>query len=269
MQENKSIANQQQMQPLQQQRGGLEFDIDIFELLDTWKRHLPVIILFAIIGGLIGYVYTLFYITPRYRTSASMFVVSASANSAIDVSDLSFGSTLTGDYIALVKSRNMLERVIADTGDPLTTGQLSNMVTVSNTSGTRILVFTVSSTSPQQAMRLANSFVKQAITFLPETMGVKDNFPREIDSAMLPSTPYNMNYMKNLMIGMAIGAILIMGIYALRCILNDTFDNSDDVEKALGIMPLAVIPENDQKHGKGGGYYYYYYYTNAGKKKRR
>ena len=144
------------------QQGAGEVEIDLLELVDTWKRHLSIIILFAIIGALIGYTYTMFFVTPKYRASASMYVVSASANSAFDLSDLNFGSSLTNDYAELVKSRTMLERVLADTGDPLSTGQLSNMTSVTNKSGTRILVFTVSSKSPQQAMRLANSFVKQA-----------------------------------------------------------------------------------------------------------
>ena len=37
----------------------------------------------------------------------------------------------------------------------------------------------------------------------------------------------------------------------------------EDVEKYLNIVPLAMVPENGQKHKSGG----YYYYTNAGKGK--
>lgn len=240
------------------------FEIDIFALLETWKRHLSAIILLALIGGLVSYAVTLFFVTPKYQATATMFVVSPSANSAIDVSDLNLGNNLTGDYVALIKSRKLLERVLADTGDPLTASQLLSMLSVSNVSGTRILQFTVTSTSPQQAMRLANSFVKQSIDFLPYTMGIKDNIPREIDLAMLPTRPYNMNYIRNIAVGLAVGALIMMAFYALRTILNDCFDRSEDIEKLCGFAPLASIPENEQSTQNKSGYYYYYY-SNAGK----
>lgn len=256
----------------QPEEQGLE--IDIVQLVDSWRKHISVIVLLAVIGGMIGYAYTLLFIVPKYRASATMYVISASANSVFDVSDLNLGSNLTADYIQLVQSRTMLERVIEDTGDPLTVSQLKKMISVTNNTSSRIITFTVSSKSPQQAMRLANSFVKQSIIYLPQMMGVKDNPPTEIDLALLPSSPYNMNYVRNMLIGVLAGTLIAMGIYTLIEIMTDTFNSSDDVEKVLGFVPVAVVPENNQHHGgkysKYGSYgkYYYYYYTDNDKKKK-
>lgn len=265
MQENMPVP----VAPQQEGMEGPEFNIDIMELLESWRKHISVIILLAVIGGLAAYAYTLMFVVPQYRTSATMYVVSASANSVLDVSDLSLGTYLSNDYIQLIQSRTMLEKVLEDTGDPLTVNQLRNMLTVSNNTGTRILTFTVTSKSPQQAMRIANACVKQAIIYLPKMMGIKDNPPSEIDLAMLPTSPYNMNYMRNMLIGLVAGAVVAMAIYALIEILSDTMDSADDVEKVVGMVPLAVVPENNQiRGGRYGGYgkkYYYYYYSDDDK----
>ena len=114
-------------------------------------------------------------------------------------------------------------------------------------------------------MRLANGLVDEAIEFLPEVMGVKDNAPTTVDRAILPTSPSNMNYTRNAVLGMLIGLVGILAVLVIQYMLNDTFDSADDVERFLGIVPMAVVPEDGQKH-RGRGYYYYY--TNAGKRSK-
>ncbi len=238
-----------------------DVEIDLFDLLQSWRQHLWVIVLVAIFCAAIGFAVTYFAITPEYEATSSIYVVSATANSALDLSDLNLGSSLTKDYEELVKSRTMLDKVIEASGDELTVGELREMLTVSNTSNTRILKFKITSTNPRQAMRLANAFADQAIAYLPEVMGIKDNTPTLVDAAIQPASPSNMNYMRNTAVGFLAGLVLILGIYTLQYIRNDTFDSSDDIEKYLGIIPIAMVPENGQKY-RGNGYYYY---SNSGK----
>jgi len=238
-----------------------EMEIDLLDLLQSWRKYLVQTILVVILGGAIGFLVTMFLITPVYEATSSMYVVSASANSAFDLSDLNFGTSLTNDYAQLVKSRTMMERVLADTNEPLTVKQLENMVDVYNQTGTRILVFTVSSTDPEQATAVANSFVEQAIRFLPEVMGVKDNIPTAVDLAILPEQASNIKYVRNTLIGALAGFAIVAAVVVISYLVNDTFNSADDIEKYLGVVPMAVVPENGQKH-RGNGYYYYYY-TNA------
>lgn len=235
-------------------------EIDLLELLEVWRQHIILILLVTALGATFGYAYTRFYLTPTYTASSTMYIVSASSNSMLDLSDLNLGTNLAKDYVELVQSRTMLEHVIAASGDQLTAGQLRNMMTVSNVANTRIIRFQVTSRDPEQAMRLANSFVEQAIILLPKMMSLKDNPPTMIDSATLPTAPSNIHLVKNVAIGAMIGFVLAAGIYTLLYMLNDTFDSADDIETYIGIAPLAMVPENGQKY-KGGEEYYYTYYT--------
>lgn len=240
-------------------------EIDLLELLEVWRQHILLILLVTALGATFGYAYSRFYLTPVYTASSTMYIVSASSNSMLDLSDLNLGTNLAKDYVELVQSRTMLERVIEASGDQLTPGQLRGMLSVSNVANTRIIRFQVTSRDPEQAMRLANACVDQAIKFLPRIMNLKDNPPTLIDAATQPSSPSNIHLMQNIAIGAMIGFVLAAGIYTLLYMLNDTFDSADDIETYLGIAPLAMVPENGQKY-KGGEEYYYYYYSDKHRK---
>ena len=239
-----------------------EVEIDLLDLLSSFRQHIVIIALLAVAGAVLGFCITRFAIKPLYKATSSIYAVSATANSVLDLTDLNLGTTLTKDYVELVQSRTLLENVIADAGDDLTVKQLRDMLDVGNTANTRILTFTITSPDPEQAMRLANAFNRQAILFLPEVMGVKDNVPTTIDLAILPTTPSNIKTARNTAIGLLAGLVLAIAIFTVQYMLNDTFNSAEDVEKYLNIVPLAMVPENGQKHKSGG----YYYYTNAGKR---
>jgi capsular polysaccharide biosynthesis protein len=240
-----------------------EIEIDLVDLFAHLKQHIILIIVLAVAGALAAILITRFAVTPKYVASSSMYVVSASANSALDLTDLNLGSNLTNDYKKLVLSRTMLENVLRDTGEELSVGQLRRMVSVGNDTGTLILEFKITSPNKTQAIRLANSFIRQSILFLPEVMGLKDNVPTVIDLAIEPQSPSNQSYTRNTAIGLFVGVVIAVVILTVQYMLKDTFDSSDDLEKYLGVSPMAIVPENGQKH-RGSGYYYYY--TNAGKK---
>ena len=236
--------------------GNDEVEIDLFDLAGYLLQHWIPLVATALVGAIIALLITSFLITPLYVAKSSIYVVSATANSAFDLSDLNFGSSLTNDYKKLVTSRTLLENVIDDTGEQLTPRQLSNKLTIGNDSGTRILEFSISDPDPDRAMRLANSFAEQAIEFLPEVMGVKDNTPTLVDDAILPDRPSNIKRMRNTVLGAMLGFLAAAAVLVVLYILNDTFNSSEDIEKYLGIMPMAMVPENGQKH-RGDGYYYY------------
>lgn len=231
-------------------------EIDLLELVrNLWKHVIPIAAL-TVVCGVLAFLLTRFVIVPTYETTSSLYVVSASANSALDLSDLNIGTNLTQDYAKLVQSRTMLERVLEQTGDDLTVRALRDMLTVNNPSSTRILEFTITSTSQSQAQRLANAMLDQALTYLPEVMGAKDNTPSAIDTALFPENPNNMKYMRNIALGLIIGFLLAAVIYTIPMLTRDTFDSAEEVEHLLGIVPIAAVPENGRKH-KGNRYYYY------------
>ena len=236
-------------------------EIYLIDILYLIKRHLFLLLFVMALCGGIGYLYTRYLLTPLYTATSSMYVVSASDNSILNLSDLNMGTSLASDYVQLAQSRTLLERVLEETGEDITLDELRRILTIRNVSSTRILEFTITSPDPEQSLRLANAFLNQAIPYLPEVMGVHGNDPTAVDPAVLPETPTNLRYRTYMALSAAMGFVLVVGVLIIQLMLNDTFDSEDDIERYLGVTPMAVIPENGQKHRDSG----YRYYANTQK----
>ena len=234
--------------------GGAE--IYLIDILYLIRRHFFLLLFVMILFGGAGYLYTRYLLTPMYTATSSIYVVSASENSILNLTDLNMGTSLASDYVQLAQSRTMLERVLEETGENLSLRELQRMLTVRNVSSTRILEFSIVSPDPEQATRLANAFLNQAIRYLPEVMGVHNNDPTAVDPAVLPTIPTNLRYRTYIALSAMSGFLLVVGVLIIQLMMNDTFDSEDDVERYLGVTPMAVIPENGQKH-KDSGYRYY------------
>ena len=49
--------------------------------------------------------------------------------------------------------------------------------------------------------------------------------------------------MKRRILCALIGMIIMLGIFLIRFIMDDTFKSADDIEREFGVIPLTVIPE--------------------------
>ena len=98
------------------QRPGAEDEIDLVELFYLLWGHAWQIILCLVLGAGIAFGVTKFLITPKYEATSSIYIVSASNNSVVNLTDLQIGAQLTADYQELILSRPLLEDVIEKSG---------------------------------------------------------------------------------------------------------------------------------------------------------
>ena len=227
------------------QRPGAEDEIDLVELFYLLWGHAWQIILCLVLGAGLALGYTKLLVTPLYQATSSIYIVSASNNSVVNLTDLQIGAQLTADYQELILSRPLLEDVIENLeltnaeGEPMSTAALSRMITITNTDDTRILKVTVTSPDPQESADIANELIDQACIYLPQIM------PNLVEEAIPPTQKSSPSTAKNVMLGGLLGACLACGVLVVRYLMNDTFVTPDDVVKYLGVQPLAVIPEAD------------------------
>lgn len=238
--ENQAI-NQPEAQIAQRQND--DDVIDLVELFYVLWGHAWQIILCLIAGAAIAFAYTYFLVTPLYKATSSIYIVSASNNSVVNLTDLQIGAQLTADYQELMRSRPLLEDVIKNLDLDMSTSALSSMISITNTSDTRILKITVTSPDPQESADIANELVNQACIYLPDIMETDE--PNLVEEAIPPTSKSSPSYAKNLVLGGLVGAVLCCGVLVLRYLMNDTFVSPDDVTRYLGVQPLAVIPEAD------------------------
>ena len=230
---------------VQQNQPDEEETIDLVEVFYMLWSHALQIIACLLVGALLAFGVTYFFITPKYQAYASLYIVSASNNSLVNLSDLQLGSQLTADYQELMLSRPLLEDVIKKLDLDIDYKTLEKQIDISNTSGTRILKITVTDTDPQRAADIANELADQASLYLPEIM--ETDTPNLVEDAVVPTKKSSPSYSKNTLLGGLLGAVLCCGVLMVMYLMNDTLETPDDVAKYIGVQPLATIPECELK----------------------
>ena len=232
-----------------------EAEIDLIDLAWALLDKIHYIVLCFLIGAVIMNAYSYFLVRPTYKSTAKMYVVSASKNSVVDLDALNIGTSLTADYEQLMLSYPVLEQVINKLNLDMDSDTLAKMITLENPTDTRILNINVVSTDPKSATDIANTLMDVSVDYLPKTMST--NAPNVAQKAKLADHKDGPSYTKYTMIGALAGAFLYCMYLVVKYLMDDTIHTADDMEKYFDIVPLAVIPdveelasEKQQKKGK-------------------
>ena len=233
--------NQQQKDIEVRDRMDGEMEIDLLELLAYYRGRLIWIVLGFLAGALAAGLITFYLITPQYTATSKMYMVSSSSQSVVDLTDLNIGQSLSKDYVELLKTRPIIESVIEEQGLDYNYSELLSMLSMSTVSDTRIIAIRATSKDPEEAMNIANALADKGVKELPKLMETPQ--PHIAEYAIIPINPSSPSLTKNIMIGALIGMIIMLGIFTIQFMLDDTFKTADDIEREFGVIPLTVIPE--------------------------
>lgn len=230
-----------------------EYEINVIELFQALLKRWWLILAAVIVGAVLMFVYTRFFVTPLYQSSVSFYVNNGQrTEDKISTSDISASQSLVDTYIVILKHGTTLDEVVRDAKLSCTPAQLANKVTCSAINGTEVFQVTVTDPSPEAAAKIAKSIAK----ILPDRVSdvIEGSTVRIVRNADVPVTPSSPNLRKNLLIGAAIGLIL-SGLYImLQFVLDDRIRDATKLLKESYSYPvLAMIPDlaKDSK-----GYYY-------------
>lgn len=227
-----------------------EITIDIGELIGVLWKKAHIIILVGIVCALAAFFGTKLLITPQYDSVTKIYVIAKQNENAITTSDLQTGNMLTKDYVEMVKSRPVLEKVISVLDLDMTTGALLDCIKVEVPADTRMIKITVRHEDPKMAKNIADAVRDAASVQIKDVMNI--DAVNTVEDANLPTGKATPNTMKNTMMGGILGVILTMGIIVLIHILDDTIKTPDDVERYLELNVLASLPikEGTKKNKK-------------------
>jgi capsular polysaccharide biosynthesis protein len=223
-------------------------EIDLLDLFSVYLSKLSWLISAFVIGAIIAWLWTYYMITPLYTASTKLYMVSASSGSAIDLTDLNIGTSLSEDYEVLMKIRPIYEDIVEELDLPYTYEELQNMVTISNISDTRVVEVSAVSSDAEEACDIANAVAQKAIEYLPDLM--ETSAPNIAETAIVPMKQTSPSPVKNILIGSIAGMFLVMAVITVRYLLDETLKTSEEIEKEFGIIPLTVIPESGHTQKK-------------------
>lgn len=232
----------QETELIQQQQED-EAEIDLLEIFYLLKAKLFWLIFAFLIGGVLAAAITLFCITPKYTATAKIYMVSASSESVLNLSDLNLGTSLSQDYEELIKIRPVFNEVIENLGLNMEYEELLEKVSINTIGDTRLLAVSVEDEDPREAQRIVNELADTAVTYIPKVM--ETSTPNIAEYAIVPKSPSSPNVAKNTVLGALVFLILAAAVFIVRMLMDDSLKTAEDVEKAFGIMPFTVIPEGD------------------------
>ncbi|CYU57721.1 Wzz/FepE/Etk N-terminal domain-containing protein [Streptococcus suis] len=216
-------------------------EIDILLLLKTIWRKKFLIILTALFGAGIAFVYSSFLVTPQFDSTTRIYVVSQNveAGAGLTSQELQAGTYLVKDYKEIILSQDVLTQVATELN---LKESLKEKISVSIPVDTRIVSISVRDADPNEAARIANSLRTFAAQKIVEVTKVSD--VTTLEEAVPAEEPTTPNIKRNILLGLLAGGILATGIILAMEVLDDRVKRPQDIEEVMGLTLLGVVPDS-------------------------
>ena len=235
------------------------YELDVLLWLKTlWDKAWAIALAAVLCAGL-AFSYASFVVTPLYEAETLMYVNNSSfsvgnTSFSISNSELSAAQSLVDTYLIILNSRTTLNEVIEEADLDYSYSKLKSMLHAEAVNGTEVFRVKVTSPSPVEAERIANTIA----LVLPDTIAdvVDGSDVRIVDYAVVPSTKASPNVTMYTAVGLIIGFALMCLVITIQ-MMTDTLIHSEDYLLENYKLPvLAVVP--DLISNKSSGYYYSY-----------
>ena len=223
-------------------------EIDLKELFEFIKKKIGLLITITVVICLLGCIYGLFIQKPMYKSYTTIILGGneTTASQTITQSDITLNKNLVDTYAEIVKSRRVLEQVIAELDLEETYEELSNKISVSSVNNTEIIKITVADSNPIEAKNVANvtaNFFSKEVVKLYNMNNVN-----VLDEANEANEPYNINISKQVIIYFFIGIIIALSILFIIFYFDRTIKSVEQVEQKIKLPILGGVEE----YKKGG-----------------
>lgn len=230
----------------------MEEEIDlksIFKVL--WDRKIAIIAI-ILICTVAGFIYTTFFVSPVYQATSTAILTSNSGEEgqvSVTQSEVTLNNSLLSTYQGIATSDSVVSKVISNLGLNISADTLKSQITVTSTTNTQIIKITVENADPSLATKIANE-IRQVFTERVAELYDMQNI-KPLDDAKVPTSPSNINHMKDLIIFVGIGIVLAVAYVFIANLLDNTVKSSSDIEKATGLNVIAEIPVYEFNTSKG------------------
>lgn len=195
---------------LTQNIGGfaMEDSMLINDIIKTIKKYIWVILLFTILGGVVGRVFSADAPAPTYETFSLLFLdqKQEETNGFINKSDESTRFFNTAQ--TLISTPVILNPVLENLNLDMTTEELGSKVTVTIENNSKIIKIAVVDSDPEQAVKIANEIGNVFTMEIPQYLDVKT--VKIIDEAKLGEEKVTIHARPkaNMAMGVIIGLVL-------------------------------------------------------------
>lgn len=187
--------------------------------------------------------------SPQYASTARLFVSTSQTDDSQLLQGGQFSAQRVKSYADLITSRELAQRVVADTGFDLDPVRLSDKVSAEAVLDTVNLDLTVTDGDAHRAQAIAQSYAEQLTDLVREleTPGGASEAPIKatiVDAASYSATPVSPRPARNLALGLAAGLLLGFALAVLRDVLDTRVKSLDDVAALTDAPTLGTIVDD-------------------------
>lgn len=234
-----------------------EKEIDLKELFSSLKKHWIIILAITLICAIIGFLFTKFFIAPKYKAEARAIVDVGSSSPSITVegNSINVGSMKTSQefvnlFSIILKSSSVLDPIVDELKSQnynFTYESLKRIVIVSSVNDTQAVEISITHTDKELALKILQMIINKAPKVIEEVLPAGSL--KVIDSPRYANSGNHIspNIKKNTTICGLIGFVLIVAIFVIIELFNTTIRGEEDIEKHFGIPVIGKIPRVESK----------------------
>ena len=223
-------------------------EINVTELLKYYLSKIFIVIICIIMGILGSWYYTANMQVPMYKSETSLVLTRANDNTAITQTDIALNKNLVSTYREIIRSRRILSQVIDNLNLNYNEKALKAKVGVASANDTELIVISVKDEDPKQAKLIANEIAKVFKEEITKIYNIENI--SIVDKAVKAKDPYNINLLKQYIIGFGLGFMLGSGIIVMMFYFDDSVKSQDDIETKVGLSVLSSVPVYKPKKNK-------------------
>ena len=235
-----------------------EKEIDLKELFGSLKKHWITIVSITLVCAIVGFLFTWFFIQPKYKAEARAIIdVGSSSSITVEGNNISVGSMKTSQefvnlFSIILKSSSVLNPIVDELNEQnynFTYESLNKLVVISSVNNTQTIEISITHTDKELALKILQMILNRAPTIIKEVLpsgniNIIDE-PRYANSGNKISPSLS----KNTLLSGLIGLVAIVAIFVVIELFSTTIKGAEDIEKNFGIPVIGKIPRVDAKEG--------------------
>lgn len=224
-------------------------EINIKELLEYIKEKVWIIGIALVLSLTASVIYTGVIKKPIYKSSTTYVLISDSSKEGITTSEVTLNEKLIATYKEIIKSRNILEKVITTLNLDETPSSLAKTISVEQVSTSSMIKITVSNKDPEMAKKIAETigyeFSKEVESLYKiSNLGL-------VDKALVPTVAANESNKKEMILINGGGIALSLMVIFMLFYFDNTIKDQEQVQEKTNLPVLGNVPlVSKKKEGK-------------------
>lgn len=219
-----------------------ELEVNLTQLFKVCLKKVWIAIICAALLGSLSVYNSIYRVQPSYSSTSQIYVIGTTGQNLISSSVLSSYESLTKDYMQIIKSSAVLDRVIQKNELRISPKALARKIYLSNPEETRFISITVTDSDPAMAKILVDSITLETKEYITDLM--QSDQVAVIEYGKLPTVPNGKGTFRNAILFALIGFLIPMAIVAMLYIIYDKLTTSADIETKLGLPVIGEIPHS-------------------------